>query len=277
MIYLTLALSGIFVVALLGLRLLDWRSEQAEWTRLAALQPDAPVSYDPKMVAELPEPAQRYFNYTITPGTPLLTVAEIEMGGQFSLGSRDNPSYQTMEAYQILAAPHGFVWRLNLPGKMPVSGSDSGNWTRFRILGLLPVARIGGNPDHAQSAYGRYIAESLLWTPAAVLPGPGVVWEGVNINTARVTVRRGELSQAVDVTVDADGQPAEVSFIRWSNANPHKKYQHQPFGATLADFREVQGYRVPFIVEAGNMFGTDSYFPFFKAELTEIRYPKRRK
>ena len=276
-IYLTLALSGVSVVVLLGLRILDWRSEQAEWTRLASIQPEAPVSYDPKMVAELPEPAQRYFNYTITPGTPLLTVAEIEMGGQFSLGSLDTPSYQTMEASQILASPHGFVWRLNLPGMIPVSGSDSGNWTRFRILGLIPVARIGGNPDHTLSAYGRYIAESLLWTPAAVLPGPGVVWEGINLNTARVTVSRGELSQAVDVAVDADGRPGEVFFLRWSNANPNKKYQYQPFGATLTDFREVQGYRVPFMVEAGNMYGTDNYFPFFKAEVTEIRYPKGRK
>lgn len=120
------------------------------------------------MVADLPEPAQRFFNFAITPGTPLLPVCEIEMEGQFSLGTRDNPNYQTVEADQILAAPHGFVWRLHLPGMLPVSGSDSGNWTRFRILGLIPVARMGDDPDHAQSAYARYVAESVFWTPAAV-------------------------------------------------------------------------------------------------------------
>lgn len=179
-----------------------------------------------------------------------------------------------MEAHQIIAAPHGFVWRLHLPGKIPISGSDSGNWTRFRILGLLPVARMGGDPDHTQSAYGRNVSESLLWTPAALLPGPDVVWEGVDLNTARVTVSRGALSQAVDVTADADGRPIEVFFMRWGNANPDKEYRHQHFGATLSDFRDVQGYRVPFKVEAGSMFGTDDYFAFFNAPVTEVRYPK---
>jgi hypothetical protein len=272
-VYLFLALFGVSLTVLLGLRLLDWRADQSEWARLSGLQPESPVMYDPKMVADLPEPAQRYFNFTIAPGTSLFPVVEIEMGGQFSLGTRDTPNYQTMKAYQILAAPHGFVWKLLLPGMIPVSGSDSGNWTRFRILGLIPVARMGGNPDHTRSAYGRSVAESVFWTPAAVLPGPGVVWEGVDSNTARVTVSRSALSQTVDVTVDADGQPVQISFMRWSNANPENKYRLQPFGGSLSDFREVQGYRMPFKVEAGNMFGTDDYFTFFKAEVTMIRFP----
>ena len=272
-IYLFLALSGVSIAVLLGLRLWDWRADQEEWARLAGLQPENPLKYEPKMVAHLPEPAQRYFNFAVAPGTPLLPVVAIEMGGQFSLGSRNAPNYRTMEAYQILAAPHGFVWRLHLPGKIPVSGSDSGSWTRFRILGLFPVARMGGDPDHRQTAYGRYVAESVFWAPAAVLPGPGVVWEEVNSNTARVTVSRGSLSQAVDLTVDTDGQPVEVYFLRWSNANPDKEYRLQPFGGSLSDFREVRGYRLPFKVEAGNMFGTENYFAFYKVEVNEIRFP----
>lgn len=272
-LYLFLALFGVSLSALLGLRLLDWRADHAEWARLAGLQPERPLRYDSKMVDGLPKPAQRYFDFAIASGTSLLPVVEIATGGEFSLGSRDAPNYRAMEAHQVLAAPHGFVWRLRLPGKMPVSGSDSGGWTRFRILGLLPVARMGGDPDHAQSAHGRCIAESVIWSPAAVLPGPGVVWEGVDLNTARVTVSRGARSQAVDVKVDADGRPLEVSFMRWSNANPDKEYRLQPFGGVLSDFREVQGYRLPFKVEAGNMFGTDDYFAFYKAEVNVVRFP----
>jgi hypothetical protein len=273
-IYLFLALFGVFIAALFSLRFFDWRAEQVEWTRLAGLQPKSPARYDPKMVADLPEPAQRFFNFAIAPGTPLWSVVEIDMGGQFSLGTRDIPNYQTMEASQILVSPHGFVWRLNLSGMIPVSGSDSGKWTRFCILGLLPVARMGGDPDHAQSAFGRYVAESVFWTPATVLPGPGVVWEGVDSNTARVTVSREALSQTVNVKVGSDGQPVEVSFLRWSNANSDKEYRFQPFGGSLSDFREVQGYRLPFKVEAGNMFNTDEYFTFYRAEVTEIRFPE---
>lgn len=209
------------------------------------------------------------------PGTPLLTVAEIDMGGEFSLGSRDNPDYQPMDARQILAAPTGFVWKLRLPSMVSGSdfGSDTGSWTRFRTLGLIPVARMGGDTNHARAAYGRYIAEAVFWTPVALLPGPGVVWEALGQDTARVTVTQNELSQAVDMKVDAEGRPVVVHFMRWTNANPEKEHRLQPFGGHLSDFREVQGFRVPFKVEAGNMFGTDEYFAFFKAKVTAVRFP----
>lgn len=272
-IYVFLALLVLLLVSLLILRLLDWRADQSEWIQLSSLQPVNPVRYDSSMVANLPEPARRYFNFTIASGTPLYTVTEIDMGGQFSLGSQEEPNYQPMQAHQILAAPHGFVWRLNLPGIIPVSGSDSGRWTRFRILGFIPVARMGGDSDHTRSAYGRYVAEAVFWTPAAILPMASVTWEGIDEHTARVTITRGKLSQAVDVTVNAEGQPIEVSLMRWSNANPEKSHRLQPFGGTLSDFRVVQGFKLPFRIEAGNMFGTNEYFPFYKAEIKAIRFP----
>lgn len=261
------------IVALAVLRLSDRRDDRAEWARLAALQPKDPKRFDPRMVAGLPEPVRRFFAHAIDPGTPLLPVAEIEMTGAFSLGTKDDPRYQPMEARQILAAPEGFVWAMRTRAGMPISGSDTAKWTRFRIFGLIPVARLGGNPDHTRSAYGRYIGEAVIWSPAALLPGPGITWEAVNADTARVTVEHGALSQAVEVTVDAAGRPVTVVFQRWSNANPDKKHRLQPFGAVMSDFRKVGGYRLPFRVEAGNNFGTEDYFPFFRADVTAIRFP----
>ena len=264
------------LMALAVMRMVDWRADRAEWNRLAVLQSEEPEHFDQEMVADLPEPARRYFAYTIRPGTPLLPVAVIEMTGEFSLGTKETPRYQPMEARQILAVPEGFVWSMRTRGGMPVSGSDSGSWTRFRIFGLIPVGRLGGDPDHTRSAFGRYVAEATIWAPAALLPGPGVSWSVVDEDTARVTITRGELEQAVDVTVDADGRPVEVSFKRWSDANPDKVHRLQPFGAVMSDFREVGGYRLPFRVEAGNMFGTEDYFPFFLADVTDIKFPGAR-
>lgn len=264
---------GLSLTSLTALRLLDLRADQTEWDRLAALQPKELEAFDPTLVADLPEAARRYFNFTIRPGTPLLPVAEIDMRGEFSLGSKEAPSYQPMEAHQILAAPEGFVWSMRTFGGVPVSGSDSARWTRFWIMGLIPVARLGGDPDHTRSAFGRYVAEAVFWTPAALLPGAGATWEAVNENTARVTVQHGALEQAVEVTVDAEGRPVQVSFMRWSDANPDKVHRLQPFGGYMSDFRDVGGYRLPFRIEAGNMFGTDDYFAFFLAEVTEIRFP----
>ncbi|MCU4653431.1 hypothetical protein N8I71_11340 [Roseibacterium sp. SDUM158016] len=261
------------LLALGILRFLDWRGDRQEWQRLAALQPAAPPIYGSDRVAGLPDPARRYFGFTIAEGTPLLPVAEIDMGGRFSLGTKEAPNYQPMEARQILAAPEGFVWSVRLRGGMPISGSDTGTWMRFRILGLVPVVRVGGTDDHRRSAFARFAAEAVFWSPAALLPGPGVTWSELDEDTARVTLRRGDLEQAVDVTVDAEGRPLHVSMQRWTDANPEKVHRLQPFGGYLSDFREVGGYRLPFRVEAGNMFGTDAYFPFFLAEVTDIRFP----
>lgn len=261
------------VLALFVLLLLDKRAEKIEWERLGALQSIDPPPFTADMVANLPEPARRYFGFTILPGTALHPVVEVNMRGQFSLGTQDAPGYRPMKARQILASPEGFVWSMRTLGGLPISGSDSGRWTRFRILWLIPVARMGGAPDHRRSAFGRYVAEAVFWTPAALLPGPSVDWELVDEDTARVTVSHGALSQAVDVTVDAEGRPIEVSFQRWSDANPDKVYRWQPFGGYLSDFREVGGYRLPYRVEAGNMFGTEDYFPFLLAEVTAIRFP----
>lgn len=267
------ALLAGLVLALLILRWRDGLADQAEWVRLLGLQPTKPAVFSPTMVEYLPEPARRFFNFAIRTGTPLRTVAEIDMTGQFSLGSSQQPKYRPMRAWQILAAPTGFLWRVQLPGAVPISGSDSASWTRFRLFGLLPVARMGGDTNHTRAAYGRYIAEALFWTPAALLPSEKVSWEAVSEDSARVIVCYRGLTQAVDIIVDEQGQPIDVQFMRWSNANAEKTHRLQPFGGRLRDFREVQGFRVPFSVEAGNMYGTPEQHIFFKAQVTAIRYP----
>lgn len=272
-----LIVASAVLLALLLLRVLDRRVDLVEWQHLLELQPVRPSRFDPEMVAELPEPARRYFEQAIVPGTPLWTVAEIDMRGRFGLGDKSRPNYRPMRAREILAAPHGFVWRARLSGWAPLSGSDAGtprrSWTRFRLFGVLPLLRLADDIDHARSAFGRCIAEALFWTPSALLPGPGVSWEGLADNRVRVTVAAGPFSQAVELSLDASGRPRSVWLMRWSNANPGKTYRLQPFGGTLSDFREVQGFSLPFRVEAGNLFGTDDYFAFFDAEVTNIRFP----
>lgn len=269
-----LVIVGLALAGLFAWRQADMRADRAEMDRLIATQPSDPELFSADMVADLPDPARRFFTFAIAEGTPLRTVALIEMEGQFGLGDKAAPGYMPMRATQVLAAPEGFVWAMSGGGSMRMSGSDSGTWTRFWLFGLAPVARFGGDTDHARSAFGRYVAEAVFWTPAAVLPGPNVTWEPVSENVARFTMRRGDLAQSVDLTVDAKGRPLHVSFMRWSNANPQKAHRSQPFGGYLSEFRTFDGFTLPTHVEAGNMFETDDYFPFFVADITDVRFPQ---
>jgi hypothetical protein len=267
----------IITLALLAWRWTDKNADKSAWSALDAHQPPAPGVIDATLVAELPEPAQRFFHFAIRPGTPLHTVATIRMAGDFSLGTRDNPRYMKMQARQVLAAPYGFVWRLQAGTWMRISGSDGAtdgfSWSRFWLFGLFPVARAGGNEDHARSAFGRFVAEAVFWTPAALLPSDNVQWDAVDEATARVTVTHGGMAQTVDISVAADGSPGKIVFQRWSDANASKIWQRQPFGGYLSHFEDFGGFRLPTRIEAGNFFETADYFPFFRVDVSSIEFP----
>lgn len=272
-VWIILGLLGAAAVVLLGLRWSDQRADGAVWQALEGEAGAAePAVFDPAMIAHLPEPAQRYFLYTITPGTPLSAVVEIDMRGELGFGDQAAPNYSAMQARQILAPPHGLVWRVRA-GAM--SGSDGAtpttSWTRFWLFGLIPIVRVGNDADHHRSAFGRVVAEGAFWAPASLLPGDHVRWEPLGADAARATVTYGAFEQTVDIHVAPDGQPRQVVIRRWSNENPDKVYRWQPFGGEPSDFRDFGGYRLPTRVEGGNHFGTEAYFPFYKAEVTDIR------
>lgn len=275
MVWLMILLPAVLVLiaGLLILRVSDIMRDRAAWADLAGRAAKAPSAFDPAMVAALPEPARRYFNFAITPGTPLRTVATLSMKGELGLGTKDAPNYRPMQASQILAPPYGLVWRLKAG---PITGSDGavpdGSWTRFWLFHLVPVARVSASEDQRRSAFGRVVAEAAFWTPAALLPGGNVTWEARGPDTARVKVTHGDLSHWVDITVDEAGAPARVLIERWSNENPDREFRLQPFGGMLSDHGEFDGFRVPTRVDGGNHFGTDAYFPFFKATVVSISF-----
>ncbi|HEX2547590.1 MAG TPA: DUF6544 family protein [Ramlibacter sp.] len=257
-------------------RAADEKDAEQAWNQLVAGSARTPAAFDPAMVAELPEPARRFFLFAIAPGARLGTAVEITMEGELSLGTKADPKYQPMHAQQVLAAPEGMVWRLRSgTGALRVDGSDAmvadRSWTRFWLLGTVPVARAGGDRDHLRSSFGRVVAEALFWAPASLLPREGVTWSAVDPDTARVTVTHRGMRQEVDVRVDAKGQPLWVRMPRWSNANADGAFREQPFGGVVSDFRSVQGFRVPFRVDGGNFFGTPEYFPFYRARVLSLR------
>lgn len=143
------------------------------------------------------------------------------------------------------------------------------------MAGFVPVARIETSVDHKRSAFGRYIAESLFWTPAALLPSSNVIWDLIDEDTARVTVTHDEMVQSIDLSVDESGKPIKVAFPRWSDANSEKVYQIQPFGGYLSQFKTFHGFRLPTHIEAGNFFGTEDYFPFFVIDVSDISFPRQ--
>jgi hypothetical protein len=228
------------------------------------------------MIEGLPEPAQRYFTYAIAPGTPVRTVVELTMQGEIGLGDREASNYQSMRAREILAPPHGFVWLPQIgSGLNWVTGSDGcvdhQVWTRFWLLETLPVARTTSSSDLVRSARARAVAEAL-WSPASLLPLNGATWEAVDQNRAKVIFIVDGERYALELTMAEDGRPRSVVMQRWTNANPEHVFRYQPFGATVVEMGSFGGYRIPIRIDGGNWFGTDAYFPFFRAQVTQARF-----
>lgn len=267
----------ISVLALLvGLAL--WRgadrlADRREWARLRAAAPVSPARFDPAMLDGLPEPARRYLSFAIAEGALLTPVAELTMTGTFRLGDASQPRAMAMSARQILAPPHGFIWRMSAKdGVMRIGGSDSGAWTRFWLMGLIPVARVGRGGDHDRSALGRQVIEAVLWTPVAALPGPGVRWEEAGPDTARVVFTLDGHDHVVDLSLLPNGQPTRAVIARWSDVNPDRMHRLQPFGGDLLAFGHFDGFTIPTRVRIGHFPGTEAFFPFFEAEISEARF-----
>lgn len=235
-----------------------------------------PQTFDPECLAGLPEPVRRYFHFMIQPGAQLSPTVVLEMTGTLSLGDVRNPRSQPMVCRQVMRVPDGLVWEMRA-GRSPLwfSGGDGmwgrKSWTRIWMDGILPVARAGQNPDHLRASLARVVVEGAIWVPAALLPQAGVRWAVLDNDTIRALVTHLGMQQEVDIRLDAEGCPLWVRTQRWTDANPQKVFQLQPFGGFVSDFREVQGIKMAFEVEAGNHFMTDAYFPFFRARLLHAK------
>jgi hypothetical protein len=252
-------------------------ADAEEAWRLVAWRAGPPMgTYDPEMVADLPEVARRYFNHAIAPGTRLMSAVELQMHGTFLLGDKRSHQTYSMHARQILRPPAEFVWIPQLKsGAMNITGSDAlvggRAWTRFWLAGLVPVAAAESSADLVRSASFRSAVEGI-WAPASLLPHNGVRWEQIGPDRARLHFDRAAPPIILEISLSPAGAVREIVGQRWSNANPDKAFRLQPFGGTIEAERRFGGYTIPSRISAGNHFGTAEDLPFFQAEITQARY-----
>jgi hypothetical protein len=134
----------------------------------------------------------------------------------------------------------------------------------------VPIVRAADTADIVRSAAARGVAEAALWVPAALLPGEGVAWEPVDTGRTRAVVTHAGLRQEIELDVAEDGRLLSLRMLRWSNANREGVFRLQPFGGTVLDHGSFEGVTVATRVEAGNLFGTEDYFPFFRVRVLRL-------
>ncbi|HJX18036.1 MAG TPA: DUF6544 family protein [Acidiferrobacterales bacterium] len=269
-----LALLLVVTAIVLGsLRTLHDRQIERLWETLRL--PSGTALYDPKSVADLPVPAQRYFRHAIAPGTRLARSVVVEMQGR--IGLKPGADKLPFQASQILAVPNGLIWKATVgEGIMQISGSDryvAGEGAMHWFMGYaIPLVRASG-VDVSRSAAGRVALEAPLLLPSALLPEAGARWEAIDARSARVHLQVGSEQLALQIVVASDGRLERVEMPRWDAEGLDGKPGYVLWiGDQLTEERTFGGYTIPVRMRATKRAGTPRADSFFEAEIKSAQY-----
>jgi hypothetical protein len=237
----------------------------------------APVgeTFDPNMVADLPEPARRYLIHAIQPGTRLAGSVYLEMEGQ--IGLQPGGAKLPLRAQEILAAPGGLIWKASAgSGFMRISGYDfyrkGEGGMRWFLWGVIPVMSAQGS-DITRSAAGRVAMEALAWLPSILVLRNEVRWEAIDDRSARVYLRVGDEETESVIHVSPDGALERVEVMRWEvdGLNGSPEYLRS-VAEVLGEEGEFEGYRIPIRILLTSKVGTPQENPFFEATVLSAGY-----
>lgn len=250
------------------------------WMELRSVGEGVPeASFEPAMVEDLPEPARRFFLHAIAPGTPLAGAVELDMSGSIALVPDEEPL--SLEARQVLAPPHGFIWLAVAGGGLArIRGydrySDGRGEMRWELFGFIPVVQAEGE-GVTRSAAGRLGMEAVL-VPATLIPGSpfapeGLRWEEVDEHRARFHFPVGTEVVEATLEVDAEGRPLRLEALRWAeDVEEGREPGYDRFVVEMAGEFSAKGYTLPALMEAGWRLGSPDEFRFFGAELERASF-----
>lgn len=227
-----------------------------------------PVSLDSHAV---PEPARRYLEHAIAPGTRLASAVRLRMHGEFRL-----KQWYPFTAEQVIRTDGEMLWKatVRIHG-LPVSGSDQlirGNGAmQWKLLGLFPLINASG-PDVTRSAIGRIAGESV-WLPS-LLSRDDVSWTAPNAAQAHASLTLlGERTELTLAVAD-NGTLQSIQYRRWGN--PEGGVFHRvAFGGVVEEERTFGGYTIPSRLRVGWHFGTPRFEPegeFFRVTVDEATF-----
>jgi hypothetical protein len=176
---------------------------------------------------------------------------------------------------RVITQRPGFDWHATvsmLPG-VPVRVHDAyvagDGILHAAVLGLFTVADFSGTRAMAEGELMRFFAEAA-WYPTALLPSQGVRWDAVDAQSARGTLREGDLESTLLFRFDAEGLLESVRAEargRMVNGNPVPT----PWQGRFWSYAERSGMRVPLEGEVTWLL-PDGAKPYWRGRILETKY-----
>jgi hypothetical protein len=198
-----------------------------------------------EMLDGLPEPVQRYMNYTGVIGKPWIDTVCLEQSGRFRLGA-DRP-WMPMKARQTYTTnPPGYEWKARFkPFGLPVlSARDvykQGQGHMFgRMAGLFTIFDERGEKLD-QGAMLRYLSE-MIWFPTALL-GDNISWRELNAHSTRVTLSDHGKQVSGEMYFDEEGRLVSFTALRYRMVDDD--FSLDPWSTPVIDYGTRAGLNLP--------------------------------
>ncbi|MCX7790289.1 MAG: hypothetical protein N2378_06585 [Chloroflexaceae bacterium] len=252
------------------------RATRALRAKMSAARLPAGVSaYDPRDLADLPAPVQRYFRAVLKEGQPVVASARVELTGAFNLSQTGEQWRPFTSTQHVVTHRPGFVWdaRISMaPGvhiyvyDAYVAGTGA---LAARLLGLFTVAEMPASPELDQGELMRFLAEAV-WYPTALLPGQGVQWEAIDDTRAAATLRDGATSVRLVFQFNAQGLIDSVhAEDRYRDVNG--TLVATPWQVRCWDFQTRDGMLVPLQGEVAWLLPQGSQ-PYWRGRIERVEY-----
>ncbi|MCS6883167.1 MAG: hypothetical protein RMK84_06640 [Oscillochloridaceae bacterium] len=241
----------------------------------AARLPAGVRPYDPRDLADLPVPVQRYFRTVLKEGQPVVASARVKFTGVFNM-SQTAEQWRPLTSTQHVVTRHpGFVWdaRIGMAPGMPIYVYDAyvagTGALAARLLGLFTVAEMPASPELNHGELMRFLAEAV-WYPTALLPGQGVEWEAIDDTRAAATLRDGATSVRLVFQFDAQGLIDSVrADDRYRDVNG--TLVPTPWQVRCWDFQARDGMLVPLQGEVAWLLPQGPH-PYWRGRIERVEY-----
>lgn len=211
--------------------------------------------FSPELLTNLPDPARRYLEHAIVPGTQLASAVRLWYGN-IKLGQKWHP----FKGEEVICGHRGMIWRAKtwMQG-LPIWGADrvvdGVSDVQWKILGLFPVMKASGD-DVTRSGVGRVQGESV-WLPS-VLCSSDISWMELGASAVQANFTALGEPAKLTLTVNDQGMLERVKFDRWGNPEGGE-FQYVDFGGIIEESSTFDGYTIPTRLRLGWFFESERF------------------